>query len=741
MDAAWLDALTQLWKNDEDFDFDALEAQYRLKPLERCGSMPVSLTGEPTPRQSLLICLTGFGDKREGIARRIEANGGEYTGDLTKRCTHLVVNQPEGKKFTAAKNWGIHAVTLSWLERSLERGMILEENKFDPLLPLEEQGVGAWIKQDPKRMSLGKRSRSAQIGVEEGGRGPRKLRKTASMKLASQRDGIFGDILKRSDSRDYSFGKNSDVPQARSDAPAREPKPPTEQQTDSPNEAQGIFSECNFSIYGFSKQRKAVLEQTITSLGGSVLGSLEALAWETPSKPRHRFLIVPQSSQPDTHPQQQPDNIHAVTEFYIEKCLHNKHLFDPTEHILGRPFPLFPINGMQDMTVCTAAFTGIELSQVARSIKQIGAIFSEEFRPTSSVLICRTLENTRKEKLKCALSWAVPIVSAEWLWECIATGCKVPLEDFTFSQLKKRFPSEGKNLGRSQGTSRAAPTQPPTAPAAPKAENLARAGVDHSGFDEEAAPRPRQHQKLSRKIDSTTSADFQTALTHAKPQPSDTDSPLTELSSASLNKSPSPSKSLRMKSDPMPAANPLSPTRSVTRLPSAPEPQATTTNLLDEEQEAELAERKLLNTNLANLIDATAAATSPSPASFTTADEATAPRPRRSRKILGRATSNVSATSSNAASAPARQTTAEADDEGQYMGAAAAGGAAANEDDEGEDGREHPATQLAYGDPKAQDVKKQLMSKMMGDEPPDHTAATPSGVAAAVGGGRSLRKR
>ncbi|KAF7549636.1 hypothetical protein G7046_g8278 [Stylonectria norvegica] len=98
MDARWIEAVAELWKNDEDIDFATLEAEYQLKPLEKRGVDPASQAAESAPRDSLLICLTGFGDQRDEIADKITASGGRYTGDLTRKCTHLIVNKPEGKK-------------------------------------------------------------------------------------------------------------------------------------------------------------------------------------------------------------------------------------------------------------------------------------------------------------------------------------------------------------------------------------------------------------------------------------------------------------------------------------------------------------------------------------------------------------------------------------------------------------------------------------------------------------------
>ena len=721
MDVAWIDAVLHLWKNDEKIDFLALEKEHQLKAFEMRGSMQQAPEGEPSTRQSLLICLTGFGYQRDEIAEKIIANGGRHTDDLTRRCTHLVVNKPEGKKFTAAKSWHIRTVTLDWLDQSVARGMILEEEKFDPLLPPEEQGVGAWIKKDPRRQSLGKRSRSGALGGTEDG--IRKLRKTASMKLNSQRNNLWGDILGRSDSREYSF--TNDQPQ---EPVQKAPLMDEQRELTHPPVEKGIFTDCVFYINGFSNQRTSVLAQTIKGLDGQIASTLYEAA---NTKITNRFLIVPQTSRPEAHPQIPHDNILVVTEFYVEKCLHNRKFFAPSDHhALGRPFPLFPIPGFGDLTICTAAFTGIELSQVARSVAQLGAKFEEQFRRSTSVLVCKSLESMRKDKLRAALTWGVPVVAADWLWECISTGYNVPVDDFIFPELKdriqKRTSSTEEPLEKKKPSARpiqrthSEPVPKPVRPPASKAPIAA--GVDPTAFDRDSPEKQQAESRNKRqKIPqqhSTVSADFNTARTH--PVPTTFDPPLTELSSASLNQSPSPPKS---------ASTTLSRPPRTTSDPTHDKEPAKETDAQEEEESeeakrraAKAAERQALTSKLTSLLDSTAAS---AVSGNEDNPQQPTPRPRR-RQILGRAISNVSAGSSASASAT---TSANADQQHGEMEA------------------QHeqvppPQTQIEYHDPEAQDHKAALMERMMGGTGDvGRKAKTTTIISANVVGGRSLRRR
>ena len=123
----------------------------------------------------------------------INANGGEYSGDLTKKITHLVAYKPEGNKYVYARQWEIRIVSIEWLLQSLERGMVLDENLYHPLLPVEERGRGAWVRRTLSTTSMGKRPREGEPTIERS----RKLRRTASAKLGSQTEGLWTDIVTR----------------------------------------------------------------------------------------------------------------------------------------------------------------------------------------------------------------------------------------------------------------------------------------------------------------------------------------------------------------------------------------------------------------------------------------------------------------------------------------------------------------------------------------------------------------
>jgi DNA replication regulator DPB11 len=128
---------------------------------------------------------------RAQLQEAISANGGEYRGDLTKEVTHLIAYAPEGKKYQYATQWEIKVVGLRWVKDSLDRRMILDESLYHPTLPKDKQGAGAWNRQARADVQLGKRTRDEEPAPEL----PRKLRRTASAKLGSQSESLWGEIV------------------------------------------------------------------------------------------------------------------------------------------------------------------------------------------------------------------------------------------------------------------------------------------------------------------------------------------------------------------------------------------------------------------------------------------------------------------------------------------------------------------------------------------------------------------
>jgi DNA replication regulator DPB11 len=207
-------------------------------------------------------------------------NGAEFRTDLTKSVTHLVARNGEGEKYKYATQWNVTVVTLKWFTDCLERGMILDANPYHPMVPLEKQGAGAWVRPLVAAKGQSGSERTATVELSSNPR-PRKLRRTASTKLVGQNEGIWGDIVGtgfathqvkgvqngQQQGRDPTSSRSVPVIQAATSfasettfsGAVEAPQPPPETKTTT--SAEGFLQGSYFLISGFSS--KQVCDQTL----------------------------------------------------------------------------------------------------------------------------------------------------------------------------------------------------------------------------------------------------------------------------------------------------------------------------------------------------------------------------------------------------------------------------------------------------------------------------------------------
>ncbi|XP_010144579.1 PREDICTED: DNA topoisomerase 2-binding protein 1 [Buceros rhinoceros silvestris] len=78
------------------------------------------------------ICVTGLSssDRRE-VQRLAAEHGGQYMGQLTmNECTHLIVQEPKGRKYECAKKWNVPCVSVRWFSDSIKKGFCQDETIY-----------------------------------------------------------------------------------------------------------------------------------------------------------------------------------------------------------------------------------------------------------------------------------------------------------------------------------------------------------------------------------------------------------------------------------------------------------------------------------------------------------------------------------------------------------------------------------------------------------------------------------
>ncbi|KAJ5527425.1 hypothetical protein N7513_011584 [Penicillium frequentans] len=432
----WIEAVRQSWVLGEDTDIRALEIQFK---------MPTFF--------GLTLCITGFSDM--GIRTQMHdtsvVNGAEFRKDLTKSVTHLISRTADGEKYKFATQWGIRVVSEKWFYDCIERGMILDEEKYHPLVPPEEQGIGAWNRPSLTSQSDSRKERSAPHEGAADKRPRKKLRRTASTKLIGQNENIWGDII------GAGFMNNETTESANNEDEEADSPPPRHtiqaaksfasesvfSQAMAPEEApkpqvpEGFLGGSYFYLEGFSSKQMGVLHRHLGFNGAHCVGSLSDFSRPSiPKTGQGLYIMVPYQTLKSAAPS--TDNMafecEVVTDMWLEKCLHARALVPPESHVASTPFPRFPIPAFSEMRVCSTGFGGIDLLHVSKLVNLMGASYDEVLTPQASVLICYDPHTASQNKLRHIREWGVPAVSADWLWASIQTGQKKPLEPYLVQQ-------------------------------------------------------------------------------------------------------------------------------------------------------------------------------------------------------------------------------------------------------------------------------------------------------------------
>jgi len=438
---AWLEALRQRWMaGDDHVDVEALEQEFRVPVFFR-----------------LKICLTGFDnpEQRRYIQEAVDANGAEYHGDLTKSVTHLIAATPSGKKYEHALNWHMKVVSLEWFQQSLERRMALDEAPFNPALPVEERGQGAWERTSSTPVT-GKRARDANASQPLN---PfrRKLRRSASTKLGGQSEALWAGITAASAERQQDDGddwtEHSIAPQedARAQTPASLPGGATTLDTvpsfaslaDAPvspsyglaqgHASDGIFEGRIVCPHGFDKEKTGILRHHLNSHGARVLSANE-LNNASVNDLTRAFLVLPHDAEVDLAgiPERAGSLVWIASNWWVERCLHGKRLVNPAEDVLSRPFGKLSIGGFSALTIHSTGFAGIELLHVTKLVALMGATYDEHLTAQTSLIICNAT-GANSQKVKFAAEKRIPAVTSAWLSDCIRKSHLQSYEDYRFS--------------------------------------------------------------------------------------------------------------------------------------------------------------------------------------------------------------------------------------------------------------------------------------------------------------------
>ncbi|CAM5092778.1 unnamed protein product [Eretmochelys imbricata] len=125
-----------------------VEQQLLLNPQSNPLFTPVSVMEGSTPLEDCVLSFSQFtGAERDSLVFLAGLLGARVQEFFVRRAnptkgmfasTHLVVKEPDGSKYEAAKKWNLPAVTMAWLLQSARTGKKADESKF----PVENVNAG-----------------------------------------------------------------------------------------------------------------------------------------------------------------------------------------------------------------------------------------------------------------------------------------------------------------------------------------------------------------------------------------------------------------------------------------------------------------------------------------------------------------------------------------------------------------------------------------------------------------------
>lgn len=194
-----------------------------------------------------------------------------------------------------------------------------------------------------------------------------------------------------------------------------------------PGKKRGIFAQSCFYMWGFAKNQTVALIGAVVSYEGVILNKLEDLG--NASGFSWRLLVVPRIKRISDCPRPSAGII-IVTEWWLEACLYHKKFVKPSGDLTTMPIEEFEIEEMKGMRICVTNFADIDLLFYKRLILLLGAKFHDFLTSSRSLLITNDTRAKESEKLRFAHDSKIPVVTGEWLIDCLKQHCRLPYDDY-----------------------------------------------------------------------------------------------------------------------------------------------------------------------------------------------------------------------------------------------------------------------------------------------------------------------
>jgi len=152
----------------------------------------------------------------------------------------------------------------------------------------------------------------------------------------------------------------------------------------------GIFERHIVFLHGFDEEKTNILREHLDGHGACVVHGDQLKNFSSDDL-RRGYLVVPHDAEVDLKalPDRAGSAMNLVTNWWVERCLYGKCLFDPADHILSKPFgrpsisgeflsfrtffsEALTYSGFSSLTINSTGFVGIELLHVTKLVTLMG---------------------------------------------------------------------------------------------------------------------------------------------------------------------------------------------------------------------------------------------------------------------------------------------------------------------------------------------------------------------------------
>lgn len=357
-------------------------------------------------------------DQLKDISTKLGCNN--FTSQsFNKDCKYLFPNHTiiflsdldnfnSGRRIKAAKDLNIPIVHYKWLIDSYKRRAILNFEKYYTIdtdtnisSDIGKDSCTCWNEIKLYEDSLQKQSNTNKNLTYNTNNEPLKKKKDIANETKFKK--LYDNILDNNNTNDPSRDSIPDLSNAIPLLPVFNSMDNHKSIIDNNDDASSssLFNTSQFIIHdSFPTKNKSILINVITNNNGTIINSIEGI---NPNLTNiNIFLIIPSTFEYKNLHSNLPSNIHIVTEFFIERCLHySKFIFPPDlwskPFLYSKDFKILSQSKEDTSTsshinIAISGFNGVELLHITKILKilnsnNIGINFSKYLNKSTDILL------------------------------------------------------------------------------------------------------------------------------------------------------------------------------------------------------------------------------------------------------------------------------------------------------------------------------------------------------------------